>query len=299
MALGGRDALDDPITFDILANDSDADGDPLLVALTMPVHGMLAVNPDQSVTYSPDAGFIGVDDFTYTIDDGRGGRSSAVVVIEVTKAANQAPTEILLDNLTVAENAPGAVVGRLTVVDPDAGDSHQLTVDDPRFTVAGDLLKLVDDVALDYEAEPSLTLAITATDAAGLSLTRSFTIQVLDADEGGEAPVMVDDFASTVANRAVAIPVLANDTDPAGGALRLVALTSPAEGTAVIGADDVVTYTPGWGFIGRDSFTYTTANDAGLEAQALVTIDVAGDGEPFSDGTFFTDGTGWTESIAA
>lgn len=77
-----------PVTIAVLANDSDADGDPLrLIALVMPVHGRLAVNPDQSLTYTPDADFLGTDDFGYTIDDGRGGRSTASVVVDVVEAA--------------------------------------------------------------------------------------------------------------------------------------------------------------------------------------------------------------------
>ena len=169
-----------PVTIDILANDSDPDGDPLtLVALTMPFHGHLAVNADQSITYTPNAGFIGVDDFTYTIDDGRGGRSSAVVVIEVVEAASQAPTAILLDRLEIEAGVAGAVVGLVTVEDPDPGDSHELTVDEPRFEIVDGTLKLEDGVALDSVAEPSVTLAITATDAGGLSLTQSFTISIV------------------------------------------------------------------------------------------------------------------------
>jgi hypothetical protein len=144
-----------------------------------------------------------------------------------------------------------------------------------------------------------VTLTITATDAGGLALARSFTIQVLDQPEGDAAPVAVDDVAATVANRAVVIPVLANDDDPAGRPLTVVAVTTPATGSAVIADAGSVTYTPAFGFIGQDSFTYTVANDLGLEAQAQVTVTVDGDGEPFSDGTFFTDGTGWVESRAA
>jgi hypothetical protein len=63
-----------PVTLDLLANDSDPDGDPLtLTGVTLPAHGTLAVNPDQSVTYTPAAGFAGEDGFAYTVADGRGG----------------------------------------------------------------------------------------------------------------------------------------------------------------------------------------------------------------------------------
>ncbi len=105
-------------------------------------------------------------------------RSFTVAVVDV----NETPTDILLDNVTVEEKAQGAVVGRVTVVDPDAGDSHVLAVDDPRFEIADEVLKLADGVMLDHAAEPSVTLAITATDSGGLSLTRSFIVAVVAVD---------------------------------------------------------------------------------------------------------------------
>ena len=60
-----------PVTLDLLANDADPDGDPLrLAALSLPAHGRIAVNPDQTVTYTPDPGFAGTDRFTYRVGDG-------------------------------------------------------------------------------------------------------------------------------------------------------------------------------------------------------------------------------------
>jgi len=55
----------------LLANDTDADGDTLMVAgYTVATHGTLVVRPDGSFTYTPDAGFVGVETITYTIYDG-------------------------------------------------------------------------------------------------------------------------------------------------------------------------------------------------------------------------------------
>jgi len=87
--LATRDALvtprDTAVSIDVLANDTDADGDPLrVVGLTVPRHGAVALEPDQSVTYTPAPGFVGIDDFTYTIGDGRGGTDLGIVAIEVT-----------------------------------------------------------------------------------------------------------------------------------------------------------------------------------------------------------------------
>ena len=70
----------------LLANDSDPDDDNLIIN-TVPVvdvaHGTLSINPDGSFTYTPEAGFIGTDGFTYEVCDVIGECSSAVVAIVV------------------------------------------------------------------------------------------------------------------------------------------------------------------------------------------------------------------------
>jgi len=93
---------------------------------------------------------------------------------------NQAPTEIALDGAPVRENEKGWVVGALSVVDPDAGDTHVLTVSDARFEIAGNVLKLKDGVALDFEAAPAVSVEVTATDAGGLSRTETVVVNVED-----------------------------------------------------------------------------------------------------------------------
>ncbi len=57
-------------TIAVLANDSDPDGDTLRVsATTAPAHGSIVVNLDNTITYTPAAGFTGSDTFTYTVRD--------------------------------------------------------------------------------------------------------------------------------------------------------------------------------------------------------------------------------------
>ncbi|MBN1962487.1 MAG: cadherin-like domain-containing protein [Deltaproteobacteria bacterium] len=71
------------IIIDVLANDSDVDLDELEVTAENPEYGSIEVDSDQTITYTPAAGFIGTDYFTYTINDGREGEASAIVQIEV------------------------------------------------------------------------------------------------------------------------------------------------------------------------------------------------------------------------
>ncbi len=56
---------------DLLANDDVPGSDPLsLESFTQPNHGAVASGPNGTLTYTPDAGYAGVDSFTYTVTDG-------------------------------------------------------------------------------------------------------------------------------------------------------------------------------------------------------------------------------------
>ncbi|MGD1881866.1 MAG: cadherin-like domain-containing protein [Paracoccaceae bacterium] len=58
-------------TADLVANDSDPEGDPVTVTgFTQPDHGTLVDNGDGTWSYTPDTGYTGPDSFSYTITDG-------------------------------------------------------------------------------------------------------------------------------------------------------------------------------------------------------------------------------------
>ncbi len=65
----------------------------------------------------------------------------------------------------MAENAAGAVIGTLTVTDPDAGDSHGLAVSDTRFEVVGGVLRLKVAWRSTTRRRDSVEVTVTATDA--------------------------------------------------------------------------------------------------------------------------------------
>ena len=72
------------IEIDVLANDSDPDGDAIVVVeVTEPSNGTVVYDPTGLVTYTPDPDYEGPDSFTYTIVDGNGGVSTATVTVEV------------------------------------------------------------------------------------------------------------------------------------------------------------------------------------------------------------------------
>jgi hypothetical protein len=83
-----------PIAINVLANDTTAPdvGETLTVtSVTQAARGAVAIvtaGLDAGrVRYTPQAGFVGIDTFTYTIGDGRGGSATALVTVTVTSAA--------------------------------------------------------------------------------------------------------------------------------------------------------------------------------------------------------------------
>lgn len=68
---------------DILANDIDDDGDTLNITdLSIPSHGSVTLNGSYA-EYTPSNNFTGVDSFEYTISDGKGGTTTAIVHVVV------------------------------------------------------------------------------------------------------------------------------------------------------------------------------------------------------------------------
>jgi len=73
------------VVIPVLDNDYDPDiGDTLAVdSVTQGTNGYVAIVDDQHVSYGPEPGFNGIDEFTYTVSDGRGGTDTATVKVTV------------------------------------------------------------------------------------------------------------------------------------------------------------------------------------------------------------------------
>ena len=125
-------------------------------------------------------------------------------LIECEVTPNEAPTDLTLAPTAVSENQPaGTVVGTLSAVDPDAGDTHAFTLvtgtgasDNSSFSISGSSLRTA--AVLDYETTPTRSIRVRATDAGGLFVEKQLTITVTDVDD---PPVAVDD-TKTVAEDA-------------------------------------------------------------------------------------------------
>lgn len=98
-------------TVDVRANDSDPDGDQLIVSiLEPPVNGSADVT-DNQIVYTPNEGFSGNDRLTYEVDDGKEEKARAAINITV----NLSPE-------SDADSPPGA---GSTDQQPDGGDGDK------------------------------------------------------------------------------------------------------------------------------------------------------------------------------
>ena len=232
---------------------------------------------------------------TVTATDSGGLATSQIFTVTVNDL-NEAPTAVSLDNASVDENAAGAVVGALSASDLDAGDSHTFAVDDLRFEVVGGALKLKAGESLDHEAEASVAVTVTATDAGGLSTSETFIIAVTDVNEGPVALAQAVTGIDEDNPGSFALDV----SDPDGDNLTFTVLNGPAAGTVTI--DDLTgmaTFDPNGGFEDLDlgetrqvSFDYQVDDGQGGAATATVTITVDGAADPLTAADDVIDGLG-------
>ncbi|MGO8568566.1 DUF4082 domain-containing protein [Rhizobium ruizarguesonis] len=99
-----------PITIQasvLLANDTDADGDPLVITgVSGAVNGSVAYNAQaQTVTFTPTAGYSGPASFSYAIADGKGGTASAQVALTINGGQTAGPEQ----NLFAANATPSII----------------------------------------------------------------------------------------------------------------------------------------------------------------------------------------------
>jgi VCBS repeat-containing protein len=79
----------------VLANDTDVDGNSLTAILASgPANGTLTFSNNGSFVYVPNAGFLGIDTFTYRANDGQSNSAPATVTISVQ------PPALFFDNFT-------------------------------------------------------------------------------------------------------------------------------------------------------------------------------------------------------
>jgi len=256
---------------DVLANDSDVDGDGLSVSgVGNPAHGTAVVDVNGTVTYQPGAGYTGDDAFDYQITDGAGG--SATATVSVTVLASNDPPDAVDDAVATPEDAVASIDVVANDADPDGGAVTVVSVTQPSHgsTSIAENGEVVYAPAADYHGSDSFTYAIR--DPLGLTDAATVSLEVTPVND---APTAANDTSSTSEDAPVTIDVLANDSDIDGDTLSVTAVSTPGSGTATIEADGRVTYTPAADTSGADSFGYTVSDGAGGSDSGTVAVTIS------------------------
>jgi len=250
-----------PIRFNVLSNDTDPDGDVLLLDnVEQPAGAQVAFTADGQVSFLTDtAGSYG---FNYTVRDGRGGVANARVALDV-QLANQNP--VALDDVaTVTPNIPAL----LNVLANDT-DAQPLAISGITQPAQGGVVISQDLKQITYTPNAAAigtvqAFTYTVTDGFGGSATANVTLNV--------RPLAVADSVSVVAGSAVAINVLSNDLGPN---LVISSVTAPLQGQVSIAPDGrSLNFTGDAGAAGvTQNITYTIAS-AGGTASAAVAVRV-------------------------
>jgi hypothetical protein len=189
--------------------------------------GRLRFVPDANENGSPYA-IIG-----FKVGDGADFSASTYTLRVIVAAVNDPPTNLDISATSVVENVAGATVGVLSVTDPDIGDVITYTIlpgaDGALFTISGNELR-VGGTGLDFEASPTRTVTVRATDFAGSFVERTFVVDVLDRAE------------VTLTSGTDIIPASVNNTQFIGNAATLNSTDNLDGGT---GTDSLVLYGSG------------------------------------------------------
>jgi len=265
---------------------TDPDGDDLSCTASDPTHG--SVEPSSGtvagpypvtglIRYTSDAGYVGIDQFTITCDDGNGGTDTATV--EITVLSVNDPPEANDQAATAREDTPLGMT--VTATDPDGDPITYRIVSGPSHgTITGfdaDSGELIYTPADDYHGADAFTFE--ACDPSGACDTATVTITVEAVDD---PPSADPQRLTTPEDTPVGITVTGSDAD--GDPITYRIVSGPSHGT-IVGFDAEtggLTYEPERNYTGTDGFVFEACDpDPGHGcAQATVTIVVEPENDP-------------------
>jgi len=281
--------IDTPIDVAILDNDFGIPSDGTLT-LTEPSNGIIAINDggtpydisDDTVIYTPNDGFEGIDSIDYTVCDSMDNCDTATITITV---GEPVALNVIDDVVTTQIDTPIDVA----ILDNDFGipSDGTLTLTEPsNGTIAINDGGTPDDISDDTVTytpndgfEGTDSIDYTVCDSMDNCDTATITITV------GEPVALdvIDDIVTTQIDTPIDVAILDNDFGiPSDGTLTL---TEPSNGIVTINdggtpddiSDDSVTYTPNDGFEGSDSIDYTVCDTIGNCDTATIDITVTND----------------------
>ncbi|EPM7823248.1 tandem-95 repeat protein, partial [Vibrio alginolyticus] len=264
---------DTPTIIKVLGNDT-FEGDDKVVSLDTnngPANGTVSVNPDGSVTYTPNDNYHGTDSFTYIVTSG-GVSESTTVNVDVTPV-NDAPVATN-DNAVTDEDTPVTidVLPNDTDIDGDTLSIQSASVPEAQGTVEIVDGKLVFTPAENFHGDAEITYTIT--DGA---LTDQATVNVT-VNAVNDAPVV----ESSIADQALAedftpysidLNTAFSDVDNADGELTFSVSGNSNIQVAIV--NGIATFTPTADWNGSETLAFTATDPSGESVSQTVNFTVA------------------------
>lgn len=280
---------------DLLANDSPGPADES--AQTLTVVSVSSVSSEGgtvslsggTITFTPKAGFIGADSFTYTVNDNGTPVASATGTVNVTvNEVNQPPvagddTKLADEDAVLSfpaadllsNDSPGPANESSQTVTVTAVDSH--SAKGGSVALSGGTITYTPPP--DFNGNDSFKYTVTDN---GTPPSSAFGTVNVAVNAVNDPPIAMPDF--TTANEDVALPIpaaalLANDStgppNESDQTLTLITVSAlSAHGGAVVFSAGTVTYTPAADYFGPDTFTYTISDDGSPELPATGTVTI-------------------------
>ena len=281
------------VTVEVTANDHDPDGEAIAVSsVETPGHGSVDIGTASTVVYTPSTGYVGVDQFDYTIVDGNGTPATATVVIELLApgATNKPPVGVI----DTAETGAGVAVEidvLLNDVDPErdalriggfsppnVGDAYE--IGELTETIGASGLPALEFLpARGFEGTAIFTYRpVDSLDAVGDDV--EVRVEVARDDVPNRPPVTQPDAIRVRRNVIAPLTVLVNDTDPDGDAMMLSVIEPLPDGLEVEVEGDQLAITARAGAAPLLPFEYLVDDGHGQQARGSVLVGVIDDIEP-------------------
>jgi VCBS repeat-containing protein len=257
----------------VLDNDADTGAEAIAVLVADVQHGSLTLSADGSFSYTPAAGFIGQDEFSYFVDTPLFDSTAATVTITVISGAPQATDDAHETN----EDTPLIVDAAMGVLaddsDPQGDPLIAILVDD----VNNGSLTLSGDGSFNYTPNANFfgsdTFTYRANDGQFESDATTVTITVLPVND---PPVAISEMYEVAINSTfdVAAPgVLANDDDIGGDPLTAELVNDVSTGQLTFNGDGSFSYIAP-AEEGDVTFTYRAHDGDAFSDVVTVTLNV-------------------------
>lgn len=254
---------------DVLNDAVDVDGDLLSIAISEgPNHGLVSVNGDGTIAYTPNPDFDGTDSFKYMISDGNGGSASATVTITL-GSVNDAPVisseEVVMDEDQSVEielhalDVEGSILDLEILVAPLHGSLE--VVSGGNFIV-----RYIPEA--NYHGADGFAFRVTD----GLAYSNVANVSIV-VNSVNDSPIANSDNFELTEDTPLTGGVLLNDADVDGDHLSTSLIPGgTTHGTVVLNQDGIFLYMPDENFNGVDSFQYQISDGSGGIATGTVTI---------------------------